>query len=64
MRNSAVCLVLLLAAVFAQDRDTLVRNDKADFKGRKTWVYNNVAKARALAKKAGKPLMVVIRCIP
>jgi hypothetical protein len=58
------CLLLAVAAAAAQDRDTKVRNDRADFKDDDGWIYNDLDKGLALARKTGKPLLVTIRCIP
>ena len=57
-------IVLATAVALANEREEKVRKDKSDFRGRKGWIYNDVAKARAEAKRSGKPLFVVIRCIP
>jgi hypothetical protein len=63
MRILASVLVLA-AAVAAQDRDTKVRNDRAEFAARDDWVYNDLDAGLAEARKTGKPVLVVIRCIP
>jgi len=64
MTRLATCLVLLTAAAAAQDRDTKVRNDRAAFEQRDAWVYNDLDAGLAEARKTGKPVLVVIRCIP
>jgi thioredoxin-related protein len=48
----------------AQDRETKVRNDRKTFEHSQDWIYNNLNEGIAVAKKSGKPLMVVFRCIP
>jgi serine protease Do len=52
----------LLAA--PPDRDTKVRNDKANVLEKNFWIYDDLAKGIDVAKKSRKPLLVVIRCIP
>lgn len=46
------------------DRNTKVRNDREAFKDSQRWVYNDLAQGIAEARKTGKPLLVVLRCIP
>ena len=63
------CLVALLVcglatAVFAQDRDTKVRNDKKLLEANEYWIYNDLPKAMREAQRKQKPLLVVFRCIP
>jgi hypothetical protein len=50
--------------LFAQDRDTKVRNDRKAFGGSKEWIYNNLTEGIRVARETHKPLMVVFRCIP
>jgi serine protease Do len=67
MRTALVALgslLLLTGTLFAQDRDTKVRNDRTTFQGSKEWVYNDLAQGLRVAKSSGKPLLVVFRCIP
>lgn len=45
-------------------REAKVRADKANVEKDESWVYNDFAKATDEAKKSGKPLLVVLRCIP
>ena len=49
---------------FAQTRDEKVRSDREALKDDKTWHYDDLDKGIAAAKREGKPLMVVLRCIP
>lgn len=45
-------------------RDQMVRND-ADKVGKiEEWIYNDLDKAIAEARRTKKPMMVVFRCIP
>lgn len=48
----------------AQDRETKVRGDRDRLKDSEVWVYNDFERGVAEAKKSGKPLFVVFRCIP
>ncbi len=67
-RHGAWLATLLLltatAVVSAQDRDTKVRNDRQEFRENDNWIYNDLDRALAEAKSAGKPVLAVIRCIP
>ncbi|MEZ5301974.1 MAG: hypothetical protein R3F11_15210 [Verrucomicrobiales bacterium] len=45
-------------------RDEMVRDDIANLETREDWIYNDLEKAAAEAKAAGKPMMIVFRCIP
>ena len=60
------CLPLLSAALIclAQDRDTKVKNDRRQFEDDGTWIYNDLPRGFEEARQTGKPLLVVIRCIP
>jgi hypothetical protein len=50
--------------VGAQTREQKVRKDKAKVEADGFWIYNNLAKGIDEAKSSGKPLLVVLRCIP
>src|SRR3954464_291296 len=54
----------LAASVTAQDRETKVRNDRKNVEEAGRWIYNDLPKGIAEAKKTGKPLLVIFRCIP
>jgi serine protease Do len=65
----AFLLTAISASVFfnqavAQDRETKVRGDRDALKDNEIWVYNDFARGAAEAKRTGKPLFVVFRCIP
>jgi hypothetical protein len=47
-----------------KDREGAVRNDKATMEKDARWLYNDPAKGFAEAKRTGKPLLVVLRCVP
>ena len=65
------CLCLLLVVtlssnVFAQrkTREEKVREDRAKVEADGFWMYNDLPGAFAKARQTGKPLLVVLRCIP
>jgi len=64
----SLSFVLVLACslpAFAQNpRDQKVRADREKVETEGFWIYNDVAKGLAEAKKSGKPMLVVLRCIP
>ena len=69
LRHLLVCAVVLTlchasACLAGENRDEMVRSDKKKMDGDESWIYNDFAKGLEEAKKAGKPLMVVMRCIP
>ena len=47
-----------------KDREGAIRSDKAKMEKSDRWVYNDVESGFSEAKKSGKPLMVVLRCVP
>jgi serine protease Do len=60
-----VCFgAVLLNHAAAQDRETKVRGDRDALKDSDIWVYNDFDRGLAEAKRTGKPLLVVLRCIP
>ena len=58
------CLSLLALDLSAQTRDEMVREDRRKVTEDGFWIYNDLPKAFATAKQTGKPLLVVLRCIP
>ncbi|HXT61313.1 MAG TPA: Trx7/PDZ domain-containing (seleno)protein [Pirellulales bacterium] len=60
--------VLFIASVAGaappSEREVKVRGDKARFENDESWVYNDWQKAVAEARQTGKPLLVVLRCVP
>ena len=61
----ASLLVLDIASLTAaEDRKERVLNDRAEVETSGNWIYNDLPKGVAEAARTGKPLMVVIRCIP
>ena len=53
-----------VSAATAQTREQKVRADKEKVEAAGFWIYNDLPKAFAEAKKSGKPLVVALRCIP
>jgi len=51
-------------AIHAQDRETKVRQDRERFKNDERWIYNRLDFGLEEARKSGKPLLIVFRCIP
>ncbi len=69
--KSALLLPLLGAAFLVsaaaetvKDREGAVRGDKAKLEHDQRWNYNEIETGFALAKSTGKPLLVVLRCVP
>ena len=50
-----------LMAQEKKDRDTLVRDDLSEMRGSDLWIYNDVEKGFALARKTSKPVLIVFR---
>jgi serine protease Do len=47
-----------------KDREGAVRGDRSKMENDARWIYNNVEQGFAEAAKTGKPLLVVLRCVP
>ncbi len=62
----SVCALGFVATLTAaeESRDTKVINDRSDVLSGGRWIYNDLAKGFTEAKRTGKPLLVVLRCIP
>lgn len=64
----SLAFVLSAAAAPATEkkitRDQMVRNDIAEVAQIDEWIYNDLGKAQAEARRSGKPMMLVFRCIP
>lgn len=58
------CCLVLVGHVGAQEREEKVRNDRKKVEAEGFWIYNDFARGVAEAKASGKPLVVVLRCIP
>ena len=48
----------------AEDRREKVLKDKPSVEAAGEWIYNDLPGAIAQGKKSGKPLLVVLRCVP
>jgi len=62
-----VLLGLIAGSAVAQKpptREEKVRKDKEKAEAEGFWIYNDLPKAMAEAKANGKPILVVLRCIP
>lgn len=53
-----------LWAEAVKDREGAVRKDRATWENDDRWIYNDLDRGFAEAKRTGKPLLVVLRCIP
>ena len=59
--------LLLAGQLFAaapMNREEKVRADKTKIEAEGNWIYGDFAKAVAEGKETGKPILVVLRCIP
>jgi serine protease Do len=69
MRPPRFLTLFLLCGIFAngetvKDREGAVRKDRATMESDARWLYNDVESGFAAAKSSGKPLLVVLRCVP
>src|SRR5678815_2094315 len=64
--NSLICGLALAgtSAETVKDREGAVRADRAKMENDSHWIYNDWRKGFEEAKATGKPLMVVLRCVP
>ncbi|QDV62351.1 Trx7/PDZ domain-containing (seleno)protein [Crateriforma conspicua] len=62
----ALALVSLPAvtAVAKEDRETIVRNDRERVLAAGYWIYNDLDAAVQQARQTGRPILVVLRCLP
>ena len=66
-RLALICSSLLFtfaAGAAGPTRDQMVLTDRDDVLGGGKWIYNDVTKGLAEAKRTGQPLVVVLRCVP
>ncbi len=57
----------LLTTAFAEtvkDREGALRKDKAELQSDTRWIYNDWQTGFTEAKRTGKPLLIVLRCVP
>jgi hypothetical protein len=67
LRIALLCLGVSLAVaggLNAQPREQKVRNDRKKVEAEGFWIYNDLGKGFAEARRTGKPLLVTLRCIP
>lgn len=70
MKTPWLFLAALLAfptfthAETVKDREGAIREDKAKMDQQERWVYNDIEAGFAKARETGRPLMVVLRCVP
>ena len=65
-------VAILIASLFqgaaalnaVEDRRERVLNDRKEVETAGRWIYNDLAKGYAEAGRKGKPLLVVLRCVP
>lgn len=67
--TSILFLLLMLAPLISEEpkkltREEKVRGDREKVLSSGYWIYNDFQKGLAEAKETGKPLVVVLRCIP
>jgi hypothetical protein len=62
--SAAVLFAVADAAPAQNKREEKVRNDRRKVEADGYWIYNDIPRARAEAKRTGKPIVVVLRCIP
>jgi hypothetical protein len=60
----ATAVVLLAGTAVAQTREEMVREDRRKVTADGFWIYNDLDQAYAQARETGKPILVVLRCIP
>lgn len=53
-----------MKAETVKDREGAVRGDRSKMENDDRWIYNDVEKGFAEARTSGKPLLVVLRCVP
>ncbi len=57
-------ITTLLHADAVKDREGAVRADKARMENDQRWAYNDIESGFKQAKLTGKPLLIVLRCVP
>lgn len=62
---AAVCCLYLASGALGQDERTNRLNaDRAAFESSADWYYNDLDRGFAEARRTGKPMLVVLRCVP
>ncbi len=59
-----LCIAAGAMAESVKDREGAVRKDKAAMENDARWAYNDLERAFAESSRTGKPLLVVLRCVP
>ncbi|WP_395738786.1 Trx7/PDZ domain-containing (seleno)protein [Prosthecobacter sp.] len=59
-----ITLAVTVSAATVKDREGAVRGDKAKMENDPRWNWNDLDGGFRLAKTTGKPLLVVLRCLP
>jgi serine protease Do len=59
-----IALLIFCQIADAQTREEKVREDRRKVEAEGYWIYNNLPLAFDTAKKEGKPILVVLRCLP
>ena len=64
--SAMVSVFFLLTASLegAEDRRQRVLSDRKEVETGGYWIYNDLAKGFVEAARTGKPMLVVLRCIP
>jgi serine protease Do len=57
-------LLFVPSLLKAQDRETKVRSDQSKIEEAGDWIYNDLNEGFRVAAETGKPLLVVMRCVP
>ena len=60
----ALSLAARGVAETVKDREGAVRKDRAAVENDARWIYNDWQRGFAEAKRTGKPLLIVLRCVP
>ena len=68
MLQCSLCFLTLftlaLPCAAQETREQKVRGDRQKVEAAGFWIYNDFAEAQRRAKESGKPILVVLRCIP
>jgi serine protease Do len=59
-----ICLSWVCLGATVKDREAAVRNDRASLQNDAQWIYHDFQRGFVEAKRTGKPLLVVLRCVP
>ena len=64
----SLCLVLAATSTQGEEpkktREQKVREDREKVEKVGYWIYNDLAKGFTVAKQSGKPILVILRCLP